>query len=376
MSDLLNDPKTIQYLVHKVVQVQGLIGIVAPPGAGKTFLGVDLALHMALGLPWHGRPATGNVLYISAEGAAGFSLRTRAWCDANDVDPERFDGRFYAIRRPIAATIAEELEEVHDGIERLGFRPDAVFFDTMSACGGSTFDENNTKDMKAYNDGTRAIRDNWGCAVVTLHHPSKNGAGPRGSGDFEGALDVLLSIDRQGDTRTLKMTKSRDSEPMEPFQFTLRKHGESAIVTPASGVGINYDTGEMLPSTRSTLAALVERGMGIPISNQEWFYATKLQKTAFYAAKKSLLAGGYVGQDGKRFVPTNKADQLLRLDEKSSRTFSRTPPSSSSAPPYKGGRANELKTEVRGVRAESVANQRADGPGLQEYRWDLLEAGQ
>jgi hypothetical protein len=375
MSDLFADSPSPIWLVQDLFAERQLVGLSAPPGDGKTFVSLDIALHMGMRLPWHGRPAAGNVLYISAEGRAGFSRRSRAWAEHHETAPERFDGRFYAIRQPVAATIAEELQAVHNEIVALGFKPDLVVIDTKSACAGADHDENDTKDTEAFNNGTRAMRDNWECSVMTLTHPPKNGTGFRGSGALLGALDVGLTIEREGDTRTLKMVKCRDAELMEPFRFTLKQYGESAVVVPVEGVrGINSQTGEMLPSARNALATLVESGMGMPLTNQRWFILSGLQRTAYYGAKKALLAGGYVLQDGKGFVPTNKADQLLRLAENSSRTVLRTPYSSSSAPPYKGGGANELNTEVRELRNGVRASQRAQGPGLEPYEWPPIEA--
>ena len=53
------------YLIDKLLPQGGLVGLYGLPGAAKTFLAIDLALHVAMGLPWLGRAtAPGNVLYV------------------------------------------------------------------------------------------------------------------------------------------------------------------------------------------------------------------------------------------------------------------------------------------------------------------------
>ena len=46
----------------------------------KTFLALDIAAHVSLGLEWHGRPVRpGRVVYVYAEGRTGLGPRLRAW---------------------------------------------------------------------------------------------------------------------------------------------------------------------------------------------------------------------------------------------------------------------------------------------------------
>lgn len=365
-----------------IVPCSGIVVVVAESGAGKTALGLSMAFSMAMALPFFGRPAEADgILYVVGEGFSGFPNRMRALCAHYEVEIERLDPRMGVLPVPLDLSGSEMVDRVLEHAESLGLRIRVLMIDTLSSNAPVGFNENDNAHMKGFMDCVRALRDRLQCAVVLFHHTGNaNGAAAgraRGAYDLTASADTVLFISRDGDLRTMKMTKSRDFSPIEPLQFTLQPCENSIVVVPAEGVrGINPNTGEMLPSARNALATLVESGMGMPLTNQRWFVLSGLQRTAYYAAKKSLLAGGYVLQDGKGFVPTNKADQLLRLAEDSSRTISRTPPSSSSAPPYKGGSANEPNTDVRGVRNELRANQRAEGPGLQEYPWELIEAGQ
>ncbi|MCO4101750.1 MAG: AAA family ATPase [Gemmatimonas sp.] len=360
---------------------KGITVVVAESGAGKTALGFYMAYCMGRRRLFFGQEAEAKgMLYVVGEGFPGVPGRLQALCSYHGAELRDLDPVMGILPVPLDISGSEMVERVRAHAEQIGLHIDVLFIDTLSSNAPAGFNESDNAHMKALMDCVRELRDRYGWSVILFHHTGNAngaaGARARGAYDLTASADTVLFISREGNTRTVKMTKSRDFAPIEPVQFTLEPFDNSVVVVPVEGVrGINPQTGEMLPSARNALATLVESGMGAPLSNQRWFILSGLQRTAYYAAKKSLLAGGYVLQDAKGYVPTNKADQLLRLTENSSRTVSRTPPSSSSAPPYKGGGANELNTDVRGVRNELRANQREDGPGLQEYRWDLLEAG-
>ena len=56
-------------------------------GTLKSFVAVDLACHIALGLEWHGKSSQqGNVVYVCAEGVHGMKHRVAAWKKYAGVD--------------------------------------------------------------------------------------------------------------------------------------------------------------------------------------------------------------------------------------------------------------------------------------------------
>lgn len=382
-SQLADAPKEVPcHIADGIITKQGITVVVAEANAGKSTFGQHMAFCMAMGWPCFGRPAHANgVLYVVGEGFSGIPGRIGALCAHHGVDAETLDSRLGFLALPLDLSAQEMVDRVFQHAEELGLTIDVVMIDTLSSNAPLGFNENDNAHMKGYMDLVRALRDQRKCAVVLFHHTGNAngaaGARARGAYDLTASADTILFISREGDLRTVKMTKARDFALIEPFQFKLQPCEGSVVVVPADGArGMSLGSGEVLPSVRNALATLVECGMGVPMPNARWFHVSGLQRTAFYSAKKALLSGGYVVQDGKGFVPTNKADQLLKLSENSSRTISRTPGSSSSAPPYKGGGANELPETVRGVRNELRADNRHEGPGLQEFPWFALEGAE
>jgi AAA domain len=78
IGDIVNRPPPV-YLVRRHIPEISVGFLYSVPGAGKTFLALDAALHIAYGRPsWHGddirAPADTVVVYIAAEGSFGFAI--------------------------------------------------------------------------------------------------------------------------------------------------------------------------------------------------------------------------------------------------------------------------------------------------------------
>jgi hypothetical protein len=350
-------------------------------GCGKSHFLMYLAFLMAMGLPGPGgRIANGVVIYVYAEGIGGLPDRLAALCGYYEIDPARLHGRLILLPKRWDVTEEGFASEILEDLEELGVpQIDAIIFDTYQANAFLAFNEDKASDVELMTKALRGVQQLLGCAIILCHHMGHAGERERGSSNIRAPMDQVLLVEKQGDVVTIRGDKARDTADVPPFRMKIVPFERSAVMVEHEGADVGFSangvkSGDLLPSVRNALATLVEIGMGMPLTNQRWFIVSGLQRTAYYAAKKALLAGGYVLQDGKGFVPTNKADQLLRLAESSSRTVLRTPHSSSSAPPYKGGGANELKTEVRELRNGVRANQRAQGPGLEPYEWPPIEA--
>ncbi len=71
---------TLSWLVKDLLIDGGLSTVFGGPGTSKTFLALDLALHIAHGREWFGRKVTqGGVVYVTGEGSTGFRQRMKAW---------------------------------------------------------------------------------------------------------------------------------------------------------------------------------------------------------------------------------------------------------------------------------------------------------
>jgi hypothetical protein len=205
---------TARYLIKGLLNLQSYALEYGSPGAGKTFVALDMAYHVAAGRPWMGRRTRpGIVLYLPYEGAGGMRKRAQALRQHyGDEDvplyicPTAANLREAAGRKELGALIAELPE-----------KPAFIVIDTLAhaLCGG---DENSAQDVGAFNNGVKGLIEHTGACVLVLHHPGKNAAnGARGSSALLGAVDTELEVvDNQ-----LRPTKQRDVEISEPIGFKL-----------------------------------------------------------------------------------------------------------------------------------------------------------
>jgi len=80
-SQLREKNKNIRWLVKNVVPEDSMGMIFGASGTYKSFIAIDMAMHMAHEMSWSGfKTKKGTVAYIAAEGGAGISRRLDAWC--------------------------------------------------------------------------------------------------------------------------------------------------------------------------------------------------------------------------------------------------------------------------------------------------------
>jgi hypothetical protein len=298
------------YLVKGLLQRRSYAVGYGAPGEGKTFIFLDLAYHIAAGLPWMGHKVHGGlVLYLAYEGTGGMVKRAQALRHKyghKDVPlyiaSASFNLREKDGRQALGAIIAE-----------LPAKPVLIVVDTLARAlmGG---DENSAQDVGAFNSAVAALIDATGACVTVIHHSGKNKqAGARGSSALLGAIDTELEVDGGRVTAS----KQRDVEMGEPTGFKL---------TPVI-VGLDEDGDELTscvvdPDTvvqgpKGRLAGNAKRGFDVlcelrpdntAITAAEWqegcrdFLGTKSVAQRFYDLKKVLLRRGFIVVDNDDMI--------------------------------------------------------------------------
>jgi hypothetical protein len=215
--------------------VQGLLidgamsVIYGESGSGKTFFTLDLAIHVAAGLPWRGRAVDQRgVLYLALEGQRGISNRVEAFKIANTantapvalaivpvaidlLDPAGDTGRVIEAAKAAAATLS-----VPVGL---------IVVDTLSRAmsGGN---ENASEDMGALIKNIDRIRQELPSHVSIVHHSGKDGAkGARGHSSLRAATDTEIEVSRNpiAKTSVARVTKQRELELGDEFVFCLQR---------------------------------------------------------------------------------------------------------------------------------------------------------
>lgn len=217
-ADLMATPP-IEWAIRDLLPVDGLGVLYGPPGVCKSFLALDMALCVATGRPFHGRPVQhGEVLFIQGESPRGLKPRVLSWLQNHELDDP---GLFTYVDTAPLLTDTGDTAALQTVIRESGVKPSLIVIDTLAACYAEN--ENEVESMSRFVRNARALGREYGAAVLVVHHTVKNGEAERGSGALRGAADLMLPVRSDGDVVTVagKGTKCKDTE--EPAAFYLMK---------------------------------------------------------------------------------------------------------------------------------------------------------
>lgn len=230
------------FLVDRHVPDTSVGFLYSDPGAGKSFLAIDLGLSIAHGeTQWHGDalhpPADAAVIYIASEGSFDLRNRIKAWHKARGKGA--YPARFLVIERTINFMEPEDVDRLIRTVRLAGVKPAFVVVDTVSrAMPGA--DENLQKEMTLFVRACDHVRDTFQCAVLGVHHAGKSGD-MRGSTVLRGAGDFVMRLERKrgASVGTLTMEKQKAAEDGWARQVIFSKivldDGQSSLVSDAAG---------------------------------------------------------------------------------------------------------------------------------------------
>jgi hypothetical protein len=217
-----------QWAVQGLIEQGAVAAVSGEPGSGKSFLLVDLALHVAAGRDWFGRKVQpGAVLYVAAE--ASESVLRRAAL----VRRVKFDD----IALPVKIITEPALlgDETYSAMDRAALetlmaftsvefgKPVAlVIVDTIAASMGTG--NENLDGMQRLVAAANALAAGAGASVVLNHHPNATGGTLRGHSSLRGTVSHALLIEAVGDLRTVSAWKQRDAEAGRLFAYRLAVH--------------------------------------------------------------------------------------------------------------------------------------------------------
>lgn len=193
-----------------------------PSGSGKSFLVLDMAVHLAMGKDWAGFKCKGQmaVLYLSLESGASFGKRVVAARQRCNVPTgstlKEFPFAFYDKKlnlRTNADHIAF-IEKMVDDLEaQSGLKCGMIVVDTLSA--GFAGGDENTKDMTEFVDTLQLLAEKKQATVTIVHHTGKDeAAGARGHSSLKANIDTEIRIrsEKKGERylRSFESDKQKD----------------------------------------------------------------------------------------------------------------------------------------------------------------------
>ena len=194
-------------IIERVLGRGAMSCLYGPSNAGKSYVALDMACAVALGVPWMGRRTRrGLVLYLATEGGSSICDRVKAY----RIERGEALDLLMIVSDPIDLREDDSHAALLDVIERAekatGEKVALIVADTLAAMTPGA-DENSGKDMGPVLQRAQEIVQLTGAHWLWIHHTGKDTAkGMRGWSGMFAALDTVIELD---DDQTLTVTKQR-----------------------------------------------------------------------------------------------------------------------------------------------------------------------
>jgi hypothetical protein len=312
----------IEWFIKGILPAKGLAAIYGASTAGKTFIALDMARHLATGKSWFGRRVKlTNVVYIGLEGEYGLSQRTQA---IEQHYGEKLPDQIGFLYHGFSITKPQDIKDISQVVPSGA----AIIIDTLNRAAPGA-DENSSVDMGLIIDAAKQLQRLTDGLVILVHHTGKNSdAGLRGHSSLPAALDASIEVKRDGEVRSWKVAKGKDGADGFGSQFGLEvvnlgtdTDGDpitSCVIVPGTFEGAA--PAKLTHTQQGVLAALKALAQaGGHCGQDEWRAefckgvedpkARNTKRQAFNRARDALLDAGAVfkSPDGS-FVPAENLD--------------------------------------------------------------------
>lgn len=324
IDDLRTRPPA-EWLIDRHIPKHSVGFIYSVPGAGKSFLTLDMALAIASGLQeWQGdrigSPASA-VLYLAAEGAYGFRNRVEAWITRNG-ETEDLAKRFKLLETSVnfmdAESVKKLIRTVQAVVKAEGVKFALTIVDTVSrAMPGA--DENIQKDMTLFVRACDTVRDATGGAVIGVHHANKNGGEMRGSTVLLGAGDFVFRLERRKGATVGHLTceKQKDGPDGwdEPYRFDLvnLKDGETSLCVARADMTIGPGA-TLTPDTAAIVLAAMKAAWD---AGEPWTMSHQGKER--FAVRRMVADFGFESEAAEETLKVWEGSGLIRTEFVSAR---------------------------------------------------------
>ena len=195
---------SLRWRIKYLLPETGIAALYGPSGSGKSYLGIDAGISIALGNTWFGnRVFACAVTYVILESEASLRNRVEAWEVHNKVN---IPANFHAIAQPFELADHQQVEDLGSILPKGG----VVIIDTLNRAAPG-LDENSSQDMGRILAGMKRLQEITGGLVLIVHHTGKDASkGLRGHSSLFAALDGAIEVERNAMGRTWSAAKVKD----------------------------------------------------------------------------------------------------------------------------------------------------------------------
>ncbi|OCJ25344.1 hypothetical protein A6U88_02405 [Agrobacterium sp. B131/95] len=213
LDDLTGANAVKDWVIEDVIAASEFTTISGLPSAGKSIITIDMAAHVAAGMPWNGKKVKqGLVIFFAGERREVTERRMIAFRQHHDVSAVPLMVLAGQVKLGDTPRDAEDIAEAARQYARaLGVPCVWIIIDTLSRTFGNG-DQNASKDMNRYVNECEYIRDRTGAAISVIHHTTWAGERGKGAVDLDGAVDASFLVKEVGGTRVLECDGSNDGE--------------------------------------------------------------------------------------------------------------------------------------------------------------------
>jgi archaellum biogenesis ATPase FlaH len=219
-ADFAGQVRSVRWIVKDIVPAATLGVLFGESGSGKTFACYDLCAAICRGVEWNGKRVTkGRVLYVVAEGVAGFVNRVKAYCHQQGIKPSDVDMDVISDLTPNLLEPAQITDLIKDIKARQPY--DLIVMDTFAQVMPGA-NENSGEDVGKALAECKRIHRHTGAMVLLVHHSGKDASkGARGWSGLRAAADVELEVLRSDELRSISVTKLKDGQDGAQIGFKL-----------------------------------------------------------------------------------------------------------------------------------------------------------
>lgn len=260
--------------------------------AGKSFIGFDLALHLAYGMQdWHGVALPGiptDVLVIAREGHQGFVNRIDAFKKFHGLPDD--DDHITFMRGSVSFMRDDEFAALCAAIQAFGTQFKLVIVDTVARVLPGV-DMNEQQTVTLFMERIAVLGALTGAATIGVHHQNKSG-GMMGSTFFEANADFVFEVSRDGEedgplrSGEIVCTKQKDGEDRwkrsisySKIALSVAPDGPSSLVVEKIEAKVAAAAGSKWPS-RDICNQIVEAIREQWVAGKPWAYARNTARSA------------------------------------------------------------------------------------------------